>query len=490
MLLFAVARLVVTGAVEEGQARDAARAVWDVYLDDLRDWGVLVAVVGAVVAGASASLVRPMEAAPMLRAGWARVSATPSRPLLRVARALALIVAGGLVIAGRDSIPQLLILVGGIALMYVGVAEVMRMLAPPEPEVPAHRRRRRLHLSRPAVAAALVLVAVVAAIFTGRALRSEDATTTVSACNGHRELCNRRVDDVSFPSAHNAMSAATEPGWLFATHEHGIRRQLDDGVRGLLIDTHYGVKTDKGVATDLEAASKSRAKIEDEVGPEFVQTAKRLRTRLGYKQGEGKREIFLCHAYCEVGATKGEDALEEIRDFVIENPGEVVVLSIEDDVSPEDTAKLFKDSGLLDYVYDGPMGPRMPTLRQLIDRVQPVLVYSENKTDRKYPWYHQQFGYVQETPFDFKTVDSLLPPESCRPMRGRKSNPLFLLNNWVETAPAPKPSNAKVVNSRKRLLERAQVCARERGLKPNLVAVDFYATGDLQGVVDELNGVS
>ena len=81
----------------------------------------------------------------------------------------------------------------------------------------------------------------------------------------------------------------------------------------------------------------------------------------------------------------------------------------------------------------------MPTLRQLIDRGQPVLVYAENKTDREYPWYHQQFGYVQETPFDFKTVDSLLPPESCKPMRGRKSNPLFLLNNWVETAPAPKP---------------------------------------------------
>ena len=105
-------------------------------------------------------------------------------------------------------------------------------------------------------------------------------------------------------------------------------------MRGLLIDTHYGVQTDKGVATDLEAGSKSRAKIEDEVGTEFVQTAERLRRRLGYKQGEGKREIFLCHAYCEVGATKFQDSLEDIRDFVIENPGEVVVLSIEDDVTP------------------------------------------------------------------------------------------------------------------------------------------------------------
>lgn len=491
VVLLTVLRLVVTGAAEEGQARDAARSVWDVYLGDLRDWGMLTAAVGAVVAAASASLVRPVSAGPVLRAGWARVSATPGRPVLRVARAAALMVAGGLVIAARSAVVDLLVLCAGIALVYLGVAEIMRMLAPPPEKAAApHRPHRRRHLSHRAVAGGLAVAALVGAVLVGNALSEEDAPATVTACNGHRELCDRRVDDVTFAASHNSMSAATEPGWLFATHEKGIRGQLDDGVRSLLIDTHYGFQTKKGVATDLENKSKSRAKIEDEVGPEFVDTAVRLRTRLGYKKGEGKREIFLCHAYCEVGATKGVDALESIRDFVVENPGEVLVLSIEDDVSPKDTAKMFKDSGLLDYVYDGPPGRPFPTLRQLIDRGQPVLVYAENKTDRKYPWYRQQFGYVQETPFDFKTADSLKPPDSCRPERGRKSNPLFLLNNWVETAPAPKPSNARVVNSRRRLLERAQECARIRGLKPNLVAVDFYREGDLQGVVDELNGVS
>jgi len=68
-------------------------------------------------------------------------------------------------------------------------------------------------------------------------------------------------------------------------------------------------------------------------------------------------------------------------------------------------------------------------------------------------------------------------------------NSLFLLNNWVETAPAPKPRNADVVNSRRWLLRRARACARDRGLKPNLVAVDFYDSGDLFGAVDKLNGV-
>ncbi len=131
-VLLIVLRLLVTGLAEDGAARDAARSVWDAYLGDLRDWSVLVAAVGAVVAGAADSLIRPVEPGPMLRAGWARVSATPAKPLARVGRALALIVAGGLVIAGRESIPQLLILAAGIGLVYVGVAEVMRLLAPPE----------------------------------------------------------------------------------------------------------------------------------------------------------------------------------------------------------------------------------------------------------------------------------------------------------------------------------------------------------------------
>ncbi len=161
---------------------------------------------------------------------------------------------------------------------------------------------------------------------------------------------------MTFAASHNSMSAARERGWLFATHDKGIPGQLDDGVRSLLIDTHYGVQTKDGVATQLDKGSKSRAKIEDEVGPEFVNTAERLRKRLGYRGG-GKPEIFLCHAYCEVGATDFEEALTAIRDFVVENPTEVLVLSIEDDVTPEDTAKAFRASGLLDYVYKGPIGP-------------------------------------------------------------------------------------------------------------------------------------
>ena len=64
------------------------------------------------------------------------------------------------------------------------------------------------------------------------------------------------------------------------------------------------------------------------------------------------------------------------------------------------------------------------------------------------------------------------------------------MNHWIETAPSPLPSNAEIVNAYDFLLDRARRCQRERGMLPNIIAVDFYRTGDLLKVVDTLNGIA
>ena len=40
------------------------------------------------------------------------------------------------------------------------------------------------------------------------------------------------------------------------------------------------------------------------------------------------------------------------------------------------------------------------------------------------------------------------------------------------------------------LLTRLRDCEAERGQTPNLVAVNFYRSGDLLAIIDEINGVS
>ena len=144
----------------------------------------------------------------------------------------------------------------------------------------------------------------------------------------------------------------------------------------------------------------------------------------------------------------------------------------------------FRASGLERFVYRGPVTPPFPTLRQLIDSDQRVVVFGENLA-KDVDWYHPAFASFQETPYRFRTPDEF----SCQANRGGTAGPLFQINHWIETVPAPKPSNALVVNAHDFLLARARRCQQERGRLPNIVAVDFAMTGDVLAVAAELNGV-
>ena len=95
-----------------------------------------------------------------------------------------------------------------------------------------------------------------------------------TGCNGHDELCDRPLNEVAFAASHNAMSAASEPGWFFASHTTGIREQLEYGMRALLIDTQYGVRTDTRAWTNLDAIGGIDA-LTETFGQETVDAAQR-----------------------------------------------------------------------------------------------------------------------------------------------------------------------------------------------------------------------
>ncbi len=98
---------------------------------------------------------------------------------------------------------------------------------------------------------------------------------------------------------------------------------------------------------------------------------------------------------------------------------------------------------------------------------------------------------MQETPYSFKKPAQLTAPDrleaSCEPNRGPADAPLFLINHWIDTSPAPRPSNAAKVNTRNALLDRVHHCQDQRDLVANLIAIDFYREGDLFGATAELN---
>src|SRR4029079_13544423 len=191
------------------------------------------------------------------------------------------------------------------------------------------------------------------------------------------------------------MSAASERGWFLPNQRYGIVRQLDDGIRGLLIDTHYGIgRTGRGfggVITDLGKENKTRKEVEKELGAETVQRAEDLVGRLRFgAEPTGESEPYLCHVLCELGATKLDVALGEIYDWMATHPDEFLVIVIEDVVSPEETAQAFQRSGLLRWAYSPQPNTVWPTLGSLIEQDKRLLVMAERDNgDGQFPWYQQ-----------------------------------------------------------------------------------------------------
>jgi hypothetical protein len=347
----------------------------------------------------------------------------------------------------------------------------------------------------PAAAAAVIVAAAVAIALLITNERKREANRPagpVEVCNGYAALCDRTLEDVAFPASHNAMSAAELGGWFTPNHRRGIPRQLNEGARALLIDTHYGIgRSDGTVLTDLdrEGTSKVLEAVEAELGPEGARKFQDLSARYAKRGGEGTPGPYLCHVVCELGSTGLTKSLGWVMEFLDTHPDELVILFIEDKVTPEDTAKAFEDSGILRYAYVHRPGRPFPTMRKLIENDKRLFVMAEEDSGGgEYPWYHQGFDLVQETPYTFNSPAELSDPSSCAPNRGEAGNPLFQLNHWVEKIPRS-PATAAEVNAFKFLKARARECERRRGLLPNLVAVDFFDQGDVEEVTRVLNGL-
>lgn len=466
-------------------ARRAAAGLWDAYTTTLRTWAFVLGGTGLVLQAAGQSLMErfdPRQAAGRVVSWFERPAAGNRDRLLR--GAVMITVGGFAVLRPQGAVSLLVMAVGGL-LAFVGLRylfEIVPRAASDAAPARAGEAARRAGL-RVAAVLGLAAVLVAAIAWFGRP-RPAPAPVVTDACNGAPELCGRRLDEVVFPGSHNAMSAADVKDWLFPQQEKGIGGQLEDGIRALLFDVHYGIPVEGRVKTDLDSETTSREKFEKAVGKEGLDAAMRIRDRLAGKP-EGPRGLYMCHGFCELGAIPAPAALERVHEFLVQNPNEVLLMVIEDYVSPHDLAASFAQSGLDGLVYQGKPGPPWPTLREMIDARQRVLVLTESGRPGV-PWLHPAFEVMQETPYHFTRPSEL----ACTPNRGGTAGSLFLMNNWIDTTPAPKPSNAAIVNAYDTLLARARACAAERARLPTVIAVDFYRTGALFRVARTLNGLA
>jgi hypothetical protein len=454
-------------------------------------------IIGAVVAFAAA-LAGGGPMAERLTGLVERARATLANPR---AKTLCAAVAIGLGILGLIwplAMAEVVVRVGAVGFVVLGTVWVFDLIGASSwvaGEAPATPRRftpRRLALGGTTGVATFSLVLLLGGMSFVRAVRApslDRMDIDETGCNTHRDLCDRRIDDVTFAGTHNAMAASAK-NWTFGRQTGGLLAQLSFGVRAFMLDLWYGAPIKERIRTDFASTAEedlSRAQFSEE---QLAAVDRALAMLGGDPSGDDERQVYLCHLYCELGATRAKTAFREIHDWLRVNPNEVIILILEDHVSAEDAVEALEDSGLADRAYAWAQGSAAPTLRQMIEAKKNVLVMAEHDSGSVKNWYLDAYDrLLQDTPYGFESVDEMTDASSCALQRGKRSAPLLLMNHWLDTGGLAPKSLADDSNSYNVLLERAEMCEHRRGQKPNIVAVDFYSEGDIRRVVNRLNRV-
>ncbi|MBL8715331.1 MAG: hypothetical protein JNL79_05015 [Myxococcales bacterium] len=277
--------------------------------------------------------------------------------------------------------------------------------------------------------------------------RGPKETAIPATCAGLS--CDRAFDSVTFAMTHNAMSNQDE-GYAAPNQHHGIARQLADGVQGLMLDVHY--YDEETGATDARR---------DDL-PVLSQ-------------------LYLCHANCRLGRRPLVEGLCDVTAHLDAHRGEIVSIIFETYVRDADLAQGLEAAGLSGYAYTHP-GGAWPKLGALVTADTRAILFVESGGGSP-AYLHAAWQHIQDTPYTYAKASEF----TCALNRGKRSNPLFLINHWVQD-PLANPARAAEVNGEAVLLGRAKACAAEVGRPPNFLGVDFYDLGDAVKVAKTLSG--
>ena len=299
--------------------------------------------------------------------------------------------------------------------------------------------------------------------------------TTARTCNGLANLCDMPVNEILFATMHNANSVAGSV-LVFPNHNKDLVTALQAGIRGLNMD-------------------------------------------IGICDGE----VVLVHGLCLAGFSELVPAFTNIVQFLVDNPNEVVIMPIQinDDDDDDDTgggvvidlATLYSTlqqdvvvgtTSMADLLYAHP-GPETttttttttttpwPTLGELIDNNKRILFFrynsAQNCVNTVCPTgFHDWFAYAVETAFEFDTVADIIDDttRSCQITRGSAgTRDFFGINMFAQIA---SEEISAQLNTREVLLQHLETCSALNGnMRPNLLLVDFWDTGDVVETVQEYN---
>jgi hypothetical protein len=378
-----------------------------------------------------------------------------------------------------------------VLVLYAGIVVCLRASGAlvTDHSIPRLHKRQVALVGLVMVVAAVLTASAAVAVVSGNT-DTPRAKPTDQGCNGYIELCAMAVNEMVWPASHNAM-ASSAYDFLGAEHTITIPEQLNSGARFLMLDAYYGYDDHGLVRTNL-AGGADRKQLEAQRGRQAVQELDRLGALTGAADTSGKKQdIYFCHDLCELGAIPAVDVLSQIGDFLDQNLTDVVVIDVEDYVRPKDFKQAMQEAGVFDRVWIPKRPGHWDTLNDMVlpkhesDEQNPRrLIVMFEKHESPYQWLLNTYGVSEETGFTYKSAATF----DCAPTkRGGTGKSLFIVNHWTQGGGLPDPIEASRTNSEATLTKRVDECITERQKLPNVLAVNFTASGDLFRTVRRLN---
>jgi hypothetical protein len=262
----------------------------------------------------------------------------------------------------------------------------------------------------------------------------------VLPCNGHPQLCDRRLDEVFFAMTHNSHAHSGAFSALAANQNGDVTAQLNAGIRGLNIKPYW--------TSDANC---------------------------------GEQGLYLYHGFPVFGCVPFEGYLADVRQFLELNPLECIVMTIEGDASTQRMDSLFNHTGLRPFMWDY-NGAQWPTLSEMIATGKRLVVFADRSDAESYEGFHRMWNHIVDVNYDHQSTATF----DCTFDRGNPNGSFFLLNHFL-TNITPQAGSAAQTNAYDLLYDRTLNCWQANSKRPNFVMVDFYATGDVVQVVDSLN---
>ena len=249
-----------------------------------------------------------------------------------------------------------------------------------------------------------------------------------------------RYNEVSWLCTHNSYNASNS-GFRFTNHTLSIQEQLDSGVRAFMLDIH--------------------------------------RVNNTLVLSHGTKGLYL------LGSVPLKDELKTYHDFLTKHPEAIVTFIIESSVSAADVTAAISAAGLDQLAHSQDRNKPWPTLDALRQSGKRLIIFSDRVKGKIVPlWYHDMWRHCTETHWSNKTPENLL---ANRPGRGKKANPLFILNHFILN-PISKPSLAQSVNNLAFFKKRYAAFQKSHpNRRPNFITVDFSSKGDGLKFVEFLN---